>query len=222
MNFIRNKPEKVRELTDPGMPLQDSLRELLALQNQASFRILEVGAGPLSRIGKKWEGHRIEIIPVDPLAGQYNRILAKRGIVPPVKTIKGSREDLQKQFPKGSMDLIYARNCLDHTADPFKSLIKLLEVLKPGRYIYFEHFPSVGEKNNYYGLHQWNFTLQEDDLHVSNKTKSIHYNLTKELRSRCSIECSRERSKIITRIKKHMNYIEDEKNPVHVFGNSTG
>jgi SAM-dependent methyltransferase len=222
MHFIRKKPEKVKELTDPERPLQDSLRELLALQRQDSFRILEAGAGPLSRIGKKWEGHRIEIIPLDPLARQYNRILARRGIVPPVKTIKGSIESLHRQFQKGSIDLIYARNCLDHTADPFKSLINLLEVLKQGRYIYFEHFSAVGEKNNYFGLHQWNFIIQEGELHVSDKTKRIHYNLSQELKARCSVECSQEEGKILAKIKKHIISGKDEKNPVHVFGNITG
>lgn len=48
--------------------------------------ILDVGAGPLTCVGKQWEGREIKITAVDALAEEYNALLAKLNISPLVRT----------------------------------------------------------------------------------------------------------------------------------------
>ena len=73
-------PESFRKRTDPQLELQKELQELIPASPRTIVRILDVGAGPLTRIGKNWPGHELEIVAVDPLAEAYGAILDKLSI----------------------------------------------------------------------------------------------------------------------------------------------
>ncbi len=61
------KPQDYNARLDPTFPLQEAVVKLLP-QNKSQVEILDVGAGPLTRLGKVHEGLKINITAVDPLA----------------------------------------------------------------------------------------------------------------------------------------------------------
>ena len=82
---------------DPCLPLQEEVYSVLP-SNKVEIRILDVGAGPMTYLGKVHNDLRLQIEAVDPLADSYNRILEKNKIVPIVKTIRCSAEELSNHF----------------------------------------------------------------------------------------------------------------------------
>lgn len=57
-----------------------------------------------------------------------------------------------------------------------------------GGCIVMQHFIYEGENAAYYGLHQWNFSLRNGDLFISNRDLTIVVNLAEKLRSACHLE----------------------------------
>lgn len=153
-------PEVRPTRTDPAMPLQEYLVKLIDAPPGARVRILDVGAGPLTFLGKKWPGRDVAIIAVDPNAGEFDRLLAKHGIEPPCRTTFGFAEELSTVVPSACFDLVHARNCLDHSRDPLKAIREMVEVVKPGGYVFLNHKISEGKTEGYTGPHQWNFFPQ--------------------------------------------------------------
>jgi SAM-dependent methyltransferase len=131
--------------------------------DQAKVRILDVGAGPVAAFGDRWDGHEVELVPIDPLAETFDRILEANDLTPPVRTLKGFGEKLVEQFGENSFDFAYACNCLDHSLDPIQCYQQMLEVLRPGRALVTYHAPNEAEHQGYDGLHQWNFEMREVD-----------------------------------------------------------
>lgn len=132
-------------------------------------RILDVGSGPVTALGDVWEGHRVTIVPVDPLAESYDLLLDRYKIIPPVRTVKGTGEGLVAQFGRESFDFAYACNCLDHALDPVECYRQMLAVLKPGCSLITWHEANEAEHQNYEGLHQWNFEVREGRVQVWNQ-----------------------------------------------------
>jgi SAM-dependent methyltransferase len=152
-------PEEYAFRRDPDAELQEHVKAVIDLPAGAVARILDVGAGPLTYLGKRWEGRTVEITAVDALADEYDRLLAEGGIEPPVRTSKCDSEHLLDRFSRDSFDLAYARNALDHGYDPLGALSQMVAVVKPGARILIEHLVNEGKSGAYYGLHQWNFAV---------------------------------------------------------------
>src|SRR5690349_148287 len=55
-------------------------------------RILDVGAGPLTYFPRKWFTRDYSVTAIDPLADEFDRMLAARNITPPVRTVRGEAE----------------------------------------------------------------------------------------------------------------------------------
>lgn len=184
--------------------LQDRVVSLLPAE-QETVRILDVGAGPLTYLGKTCRGRTICITPVDPLAEQYDRILAEYSITPPVRTTKGEAERLTSQFGENSFDLVYARNCIDHSYDPEMAIGEMIGVCRPNCYVLLEHHPNEGKAGEYSGLHQWDFSVDESgNSIVGSRTRAV--NMTEKLNHRCSITCEilhGQEEWVIARIRKH-------------------
>jgi len=171
---------------DPDLPLQP--RPAALLPPNEEVHILDVGAGPLTYLGKKHEGKRINITPVDPLADEYDRILDRYQVQPLVRTQKLAAENLTKRFLSNTFDLVFARNCIDHAYNPEIAILKMINVVKGGRYVLLEHRPSEAEKAHYSGLHQWNFSLSANgDFIISSKYEKV--NMTRTYRELCTITC---------------------------------
>lgn len=124
-------------------------------------RILDVGAGPLTTIGKRTPGHVLEISATDALADDYNRMLSDHGLKPPVATQRCETEDLSSMFAPDSFDIVHASNALDHHYDPRVSIEEMLKATRPGGVLIMVHAENEAERANYGGLHQFNFALPD-------------------------------------------------------------
>jgi SAM-dependent methyltransferase len=152
------------------------------------MHVLDVGAGPLTIVGKCFRGTRILLSAVDPLAQHYDRLLEKYGLIPPVRTLFGKAEDVAAQFPNDGFDLVHARNCLDHGIDPFHAVSQMLTLAKPGGFVYLKHHPNEGLNEQWHGLHQWNFSMSgSGDFIISSRDREV--NVTSEFADRADVHC---------------------------------
>lgn len=172
-----DSPEDFNLRLDPDSVLQPEFAALLPAQDEAS--ILDVGAGPLTLIGKKCAGKRITITAVDLLADEYDRLLDRNHIRPVVRTLKVDAEKLADRFPQNTFDLACALNSIDHVYDPEKAILQMLKVVKIGAYVFLRHTLNEADHRNYLGLHQSNFSLSEDGDFLI-RSKSGQVNMTKK------------------------------------------
>ena len=174
-----------RRRLDPDLQLQNRPAELLKEKNSS---ILDVGSGPLTYLGKKLGERDVSIIAVDPLADEYEAILKKYGIISLVRTIRLEAENLTDTFCPDTFDLVYTRNCIDHTYNPERAILQMISVVKRNSYVLMEHKPNEGENENYQGLHQWNFSMNSDgEFTIASKKSSI--NFTRKYSSISKINC---------------------------------
>jgi SAM-dependent methyltransferase len=151
------------ERIDPGFPLQDYIAKYIVTGRE---RILDVGAGPLTYLGKTWRGKTLDIIAVDALANEYNEVLEREQIIPLIKTQFVEVEELTNNFEPGAFDIVHARNMWDHTADPLTAFEQMAAMIKPGGVLILANPLGEGEAQNYQGMHQWNITYSDGDLYI--------------------------------------------------------
>ena len=142
----------------PHSPLQEYLKDLVPIAEGERVAILDVGAGPVSMVGKSWPGRSVHLVAIDPLADRYNAWIAERGLVPYVRTQTGFAERLTQLFAPETFDIVFSHNALDHSFAPMDALQQAMTVLKPGGWIYLRHNIDEAQHAGYGGLHQWNFT----------------------------------------------------------------
>lgn len=136
--------------------------------------ILDVGAGPLTKLGYCYPGKTLTIVPVDPLADEYDRLLRAAGIDPPIRTIRVAGEALLEHFGSGTFDVAYATNSLDHSAAPLTIISNMVAVVRPGGIVLLRHKRNEGESARYEGLHQWNFDVVGDTLLLWNNAVELN------------------------------------------------
>jgi ubiquinone/menaquinone biosynthesis C-methylase UbiE len=153
-------PEDIKARLDPETPFQQELRMLIR-EPGPIVQVLDVGAGPMTILGKKWEGREVVITAIDALASEYAMALGAYSVHPPVTTTSGVAESLSMLFKDGFFDLAYARNSLDHSYDPCKAILGMLHVVKHGAPVVLEHSQRESEKQRGRGLHQWDFDVVE-------------------------------------------------------------
>jgi SAM-dependent methyltransferase len=153
-------------------------------------RILDVGSGPLTKLGKTHPSKRLEITATDLLATEYDRLFTELGLVPPVRTIHADAEQLVAQFGPDAFDVVHAQNCIDHTADPVRAIDEMVAVTRRGGYVVMYHAENEGQREQYNQLHQWNFTC-EDDAFVIRDRAGRKVNVTDRLAASCDVECRR-------------------------------
>ncbi len=165
--------EERRTRLDPAMPLQDSMRAVAATPPGGTVRLLDVGAGPATSLGKTWPDRTVEIVAVDPLADEYNRMLDAYGVVVPVRTRQCDGEHLLDVIERATFDIAYSRNALDHSYDPLAVIQAMVEAVKPGGWVILEHYANEAESEQYQGLHQWNFCQQDGQFVIWNRQRRI-------------------------------------------------
>ena len=192
-DYLVNKVEDYR--LDPELPLSKELAELLKPVRNQEIKILDVGAGPLTTLGKVYPGHKVSLVAVDPLAEIYDRILSQINITPPIRTIYGEAENLCQEFSSNTFDIVYCANALDHCYNPFKAIQQMLVVLKPRGMIVMKHFLNEAENENYTGFHQWNLWSFENKFIIWNRNE--FYNVNEVFKKNTSILAS-EKNSILT------------------------
>lgn len=154
---------------DPQTEIRDPLVRAELERNPAEeISILDVGAGPLTMLGYRYPEKSLAIVPVDPLADEYDRLLRDAGIEPPVRTTRVAGEDLLEHFGSRRFDIAYASNALDHSADPLTIITNMVALVRPGGVVLLRHKRNEGEQARYGGLHQWNFDVVDDRLRLWN------------------------------------------------------
>jgi SAM-dependent methyltransferase len=172
----RQWPWDYKPRLDPEEPLQDRIIRHLSTPPGGTVSILDVGAGPLTTLGKRWEGRVVQITAVDPLADEYKHLLAEVNITPPVQTQFGEVERLTELFPRNHFDLVHMQNALDHSYDPLLGIQQMLEVVKPRGCVLLLHEVNEGYRTNYVGLHQWNFCAENGHFIVWNRNIRVSVN----------------------------------------------
>jgi SAM-dependent methyltransferase len=141
-------------------------RHLRPYLNARSARILDVGSGPATTLGPIEAPCPVEIVPIDPLAETYGKLLRDAGLRcwNPTRPSEGER---LSELGLGTFDLVHSRNALDHAYDPLRVIKQMMAVCRPGGTVYFEGSVNESVKQNAHGLHQWNFMpLDTGDLVV--------------------------------------------------------
>jgi len=155
---------------NPEMPLKQRLVELLVRdalgrsgEAPRSARILDIGAGPMSQVGYIWPGIDVQVVVADALACEYDQIRLDIGLAIPPQAVPrvATSETLVEIFGEGAFDIVHCSNSLDHAYDPLLGVEQMLRVVKLGRPVLLQHSVNEGEKNEYAGLHQWNFEVQD-------------------------------------------------------------
>jgi len=150
---------------DPAAEVADpALRELLAASPRDEVSVLDVGSGPVSTVGYRVPGKSIALVPVDPLADEYDRLLARAAVVPPVRVLRADGEHLLEQLGRDRFDIAYARNALDHAVDPLAIIENMVAVVRPGGNILLRHVRNEAVRQAYVQLHQWNFDRHDGHL----------------------------------------------------------
>ena len=147
----------------------------------------DVGADPLTYIGKIYDKAKLKIIAIDPLADEYDKILSKYSLTPLIHTEKLEAEKLTQRFVENSFDLVFARNCIDHSYSPENAILEMLKVAKESCYVLLLHRPNEAEQENWRGLHQWNFSSENGDFIISSKNYKI--NFSRKYSNLCKVEC---------------------------------
>ncbi len=189
-HFFKTKgahlPDDYFSRLNPNLPLQEEL-VLLLPKNKETVEILDVGAGPLTWVGKRHNRLKINVTAVDPLANEYNALIKKYQVTPPVQTRKCDAENLHNLFAENSFDLVFARNSIDHSYSPENALLEMLRVVKKNCHVFMMHRPNEAITQNYGGMHQWNFSTEKGHFILSSKDGSV--DLSKKYKGTYKIAC---------------------------------
>ena len=160
---------------DPDTTIRDPLVRAELERNPAEeVSILDVGAGPVTRLGYRYPGKNLTIVPVDPLADEYDRLLRDAKLDPPIRTVRVAGEALAEHFGERRFDIAYATNSLDHSADPFTIISNMGAVVRAGGVVLLRHKRNEGDSARYGGLHQWNFDVVDDGLVIWNNAIQVN------------------------------------------------
>ena len=190
-----------RERSDPARPLQPEFVELIEHIPDHDLRILDVGSGPFSRMGRAMAGRRIELTAVDPLAEEYATICRKHGVSPPETVQLCQRERVAERFPRDHFHLVHANNCLDHSYDPVRAIDSMLEVLRPGCHMYLRHQVNVADSAGWVGLHQWNFRMEDGRFMITDRNSAV--DMVEHLKGRATVRTHRDKLFMVNVIRKH-------------------
>lgn len=168
--YLRTKgaryPGSYETRLNPDLPLQPEIAALLDAPEGSTVRLLDVGAGPLTFLGRKDPRYTLELTAVDALGTQYGELLDEAGVVPPVRTQTCESEKLTTVLSRDHFDLVAARNTLDHSYDPMRAIEEMVAVAKPGAPLLLIHHRNTAEDEDYHGMHQWNFEADDGRLAV--------------------------------------------------------
>jgi SAM-dependent methyltransferase len=155
---------------DPHSRLQEWLIPYLD-KTRSTHRILDVGSGPLTNLGKVCDFGVLEIVCCDPLAEVYGELLAKNGIVPPHPLHQVAGEQLTTVFSEGYFDLTFSNNAIDHATDPAAVVSEMLKVTRAGGYVIIQVSENEGERAGYEGLHQWDCAMRDGRFLIKGRNR---------------------------------------------------
>jgi ubiquinone/menaquinone biosynthesis C-methylase UbiE len=124
-----------------------------------TYKIADLGSGPVCTLGGRFAGSNIEIIASDILAEEYKEItdeLVKftgQELLIPIEY-----QDIENlTYPDEFFNIVHCVNTLDHTRDIKKALSEMKRICKKGGWIYLRHAPD--QKKYLAGEHYWDATM---------------------------------------------------------------
>lgn len=179
-------PEDYKFRIDPNTEIQPHIAQYIKTGRE---RILDCGSGPLTVLGKNYNGIPLQITACDALALEYEKLYQKYEDIdePIVYPFKCEMEKLDEYLDDNEFHIVYAQNCVDHSYSPVTAIEQMLKVCKLGGVVLLYHETNEGENEHYKGLHQWNFTKENNDFIIWNKTSRI--NITHYLHSKADVNC---------------------------------
>jgi SAM-dependent methyltransferase len=184
-------PDDYKERLDPNFPLQEHIAKYVDQLPDNPVHILDVGAGPLTKLGKVCGSKQLVITPIDVLAPQYDELLNDFRIQPLVRTITGDAENLIPQFGHKRFDIVHGQNSMDHTANPLRAIHQMLSVTKPDGFVVLFHAENEGKNEGYNQLHKWDFTCENGHFLVKGPgPNGSTVNVTDLLGSVGAVDCS--------------------------------
>jgi hypothetical protein len=201
-NNIQNNKERLEKLWRLDYPLNERIGKILKRINKQNIRLLDIGCGPFPKSGLSIKDFTIDRTLIDPMADNYHELLEENNIETfGQKIIKWDAETIDEKFKKNSIEIIFSRNALDHMYNPIEVLSKSLDIITSDGMIVLEHYIKEGEYTSYYGLHQWDFYINNGSFYISNREKNIIQNIN-SLFKNAQIESFYEGNKIINIINK--------------------
>jgi SAM-dependent methyltransferase len=180
--------ERFADRLDPETEIGGAaLRRAVEEVDREEVAILDVGSGPLTSVGKKHPGKKIEVTAADALAEDYAKALAKAGIEPLVPVVAVAGEDVLDYFGPETFDVSFMSNALDHTADPLLVIKNLVDVTKRDGRVALRHMKNEGERNSYFGIHIWNIECRDGRFVIWNH--EVTNDVTSLLADSCEVEC---------------------------------
>lgn len=192
-------PEDFNDRLNPATPIQAWIID--GLESKKDIRLLDVGAGPMTLLGKKSESANIEIIATDPLAPFYSAIASANNVQRPIETVQAFAEDLSCYYEPNSFDVVHCSNALDHSFDPMRGILQMFLAAKVGGKVVLQHAVDEAENAEYVGFHQWNFTEENGDFIIWNSRNRI--NVTERLSPYADIATSSADRWIVVKMHKH-------------------
>jgi SAM-dependent methyltransferase len=183
-------PQDFRERFNPDRPIQEHVSTYIDRIHTDPVHILDVGSGPLTKLGKKHHSKQLIITATDVLANEYDQLMKGLGIEPLVRTIHADAETLSEQFGRNSYDIVHGQNSVDHTSDPIRAIDQMLAVCKPFGFVVLFHHEDEGRKVGYRTLHQWDFTCVGGCFVIRDR-HGRETNMTERLAAQAEVECTR-------------------------------
>lgn len=166
--------ERCKNQLDTEYEIAPELAAVLPMPSEENvLRVLDVGCGPLTVLGKRSGSIRLAVTGVDPLADQYRSMLGEIGITPPFELRRGFGEEVNRYFEHNYFDFVYSRNALDHSQNPKAAIRAMLQVARPGTVVWVNVNRNEAINASYSGLHSWNFDELHDTLVLWNPGESV-------------------------------------------------
>jgi 2-polyprenyl-3-methyl-5-hydroxy-6-metoxy-1,4-benzoquinol methylase len=139
----------------PTTPVQWPHDDIIKRLQRPAVSVLDVGSGPMTKIGYVLNGVNLTITACDPNAASYNALLKKHNISPPVTTTFAEGEKLSETL-NGPFDYITCINALDHSENPDACLKEMLKLVAHDGVIFLMHNLNEAVHEGYRGYHKWN------------------------------------------------------------------
>lgn len=183
-----NWPLGFESRLDPDHKLQSILSDNIDVPDDLDVEILDVASGPMTWIGRRWGQRVVNVTAVDVLAPHYDRLLAKHGITPLVRTDYATVEELSRFVPADHYDLVFIKNALDHSRDPMKGIEEMLKVVKQGSNVVLFHERNEADKRGGGQLHNWNFNLDDNGRFTITMLGGSATDVSNELGAKATVE----------------------------------
>ena len=149
--------------------IKDLIKDKPHFIDRKRLKIADFGCGPASVVGTIDDTYDIDILGIDPLIDEYNKILEEKNLIRPHDTRLMECEDAHF-LGADKFDIVFSRNAIDHSERPDEILMSGKHICKPNGLFHIRIYEHEGQNQNYEGIHQWNFFVENNNVSVASPT----------------------------------------------------